>query len=60
MILFGIGAQMSTLRRHVRTAAQLREPEPQPAIPLEAVEDRLAAEAQAPSPAAVRVLRDAA
>jgi hypothetical protein len=61
MILFGIGAQMSALRRHVRTAAELHEqPEPQPAIPLEAVEDRLAAEAQAPSSAAVRVLRDAA
>ena len=62
VILLGIGAQISVLRRHVPTAAELREAEaePEPAIPLEAVEDRLAAEARAPSEAAVRVLRDAA
>ena len=64
VIMLGIGAQISVLRRHVATAAALREPEaevePKPAIPLEAVEDRLAASARAPSEAAVRVLRDAA
>jgi hypothetical protein len=64
VILFGIAAQIGVLRRHVPTAAALRQPEaaaePEPAIPLEAVEDRLAAEARVPSEAAVRVLRDAA
>jgi len=60
ILLLGIAAQMSVLRRHVSTASSLRQPEPEPAIPLEAVEDRLAAEAETPSAAAVRVLRDAA
>jgi hypothetical protein len=59
LVLFGIGTEIVSLRAAVRPRTVLGEPEPEPPVPLEALEG---AGAQAPqtSEAALRVLRDAA